>query len=99
MIKTGASGIAWDEPLVIATDDGPCSTALRLARPLGGLVDAQERSPCEPTTGVARKARLEELASHLEFLWRFTCRMGVGEAAAEDIAQEAFVVAASRLDA
>ncbi|XYI02324.1 RNA polymerase sigma factor [Sorangium sp. So ce1128] len=84
---------------MIATDDAPVSSALLLARPLGGLVDAQARSPCEPTPGVVREARLEELASNLEFLWRFACRMGVGEAAAEDIAQEAFVVAASRLDA
>jgi RNA polymerase sigma-70 factor, ECF subfamily len=99
VIKTGASRIAWDEPLVIATDDAPVSSALCLARPLGGLVDAQARSPGESTTDLAREARFEELASHLEFLWRFACRMGVGEAAAEDIAQEAFVVAASRLDA
>ncbi|WP_437617827.1 RNA polymerase sigma factor [Sorangium sp. So ce1151] len=100
MIKPGTSWIAWDEPLVITTtDDAPGPTAFRLARPRGGLVDAQARSPCKSTADVAREARLEELASHLEFLWRFACRMGVGEAAAEDIAQEAFVVAASRLDA
>ncbi len=42
--------------------------------------------------------RADVLASHLDFLWRFACRMGVGSAAAEDIAQEAFVIALSRID-
>ena len=47
----------------------------------------------------ARAERLGELATHLEFLWRFVRRMGVPDAAAEDVAQEAFVIAVTRLDA
>lgn len=42
--------------------------------------------------------RAKDLASHLTFLWRFACRMGVEATIAEDIAHEAFVVALSRMD-
>lgn len=42
--------------------------------------------------------RLEDLASNLDFLWRFACRMGAAPNVAEDIAQDAFVIAASRID-
>lgn len=52
-----------------------------------------------PEAKVDRAARVADLASHLELLWRFACRMGVGTAAAEDIAHEAFLVALSRLEA
>lgn len=47
---------------------------------------------------VDRAERLDDLAQHLDFLWRFACRMGVPPSIAEDIAQDAFVVAASRID-
>lgn len=42
--------------------------------------------------------RLDRLASHLDFLWRFARRMGVAPAQADDVVQEAFVIAAHRLD-
>lgn len=41
----------------------------------------------------------EDLAAHLDFLWRFACRMGMGTATAEDLAHEAFVIALSRAHA
>jgi len=52
-----------------------------------------------PDVDVSGDDRAEDLASHLDFLWRFACRMGVGAAAAEDIAHEAFVIALSRIGA
>lgn len=45
-----------------------------------------------------RAERVTDLATHLELLWRFACRMGVSTASAEDIAHEAFLVALSRID-
>lgn len=65
------------------------SAAIRIAPP-----------PCAPSDVPSEVAedRAEELASHLDFLWRFTCRMGIGSATAEDIAQEAFVIALSRAE-
>lgn len=44
-------------------------------------------------------ARLEDLAGHIELVWRFACRMGLAQSEAEDIAQESFVLAASKVDA
>lgn len=61
------------------------SAAIRIAPP-----------PCAVTTEEVSNDRAEELASHLDFLWRFACRMGASSATAEDIAQEAFVIALSR---
>jgi RNA polymerase sigma-70 factor (ECF subfamily) len=63
------------------------------------LVIADVLPACSSSeTGAERADRAENLASHLDFLWRFACRMGVGAAAAEDIAHEAFVIALSRID-
>lgn len=87
MIKTGRYGIAPGSPLVIGIGEPASSAAIRIAPPPADV---------SPMTA-ARRA--EELASHLDFLWRFACRMGIGSAAAEDVAHEAFVIALSRVDA
>ena len=91
MIKILSSGMACESPLVIATSE----TIERAEAPT---------LPTAPRSAVVaasmdRAERLEGLASHLEMLWRFVRRMGFAESAAEDVAQEAFVIAASRLDA
>lgn len=91
MIKILSSGMACESPLVIATAE----TIERAEAPT---------LPTAPRSAVVaasmdRAERLEGLASHLEMLWRFVRRMGFAESAAEDVAQEAFVIAASRLDA
>jgi RNA polymerase sigma-70 factor (ECF subfamily) len=63
------------------------------------VIDVIEPASLSSPQEVAAGDRAEDLASHLDFLWRFACRMGVGSAAAEDIAQEAFVIALTRIDA
>lgn len=80
MIKTARSGITLGSPLVIDIGEPASSAAIRVAAP-----------PCAVSSVGA-----EDLASHLDFLWRFACRMGVGSATAEDIAHEAFVIALDR---
>src|SRR3954451_4446884 len=46
-----------------------------------------------------RKARIERLIDqHYEFVWRSARRLGVRSADLDDVVQEVFVVAASRLD-
>lgn len=95
MIKTGASEITYGRPLVIVTTNGSSSAPNRAASPApAGGASVPERARADS----ARAERTEELASHLEFVWRFACRMGIGGAAAEDIAQEAFVIALSRIE-
>lgn len=86
MIKTGPYGIAPGSPLVIDIGEPASTAAIRVAPP--------------PSTISTESSddRAEELASHLDFLWRFACRMGVGSATAEDIAHEAFVIALGRAD-
>jgi RNA polymerase sigma-70 factor (ECF subfamily) len=59
-------------------------------------VVAQPTPAVLPSPEVHRD-RAESLVFHVDFLWRFACRMGVGSAGAEDIAQEAFVIALSRV--
>lgn len=86
MIKTARYGIAPGSPLVIDIGEPASSAAIRIAPPPSAV-------PVE-----ASSDRAEDLASHLDFLWRFACRMGVGSATAEDIAQEAFVIALSRAE-
>lgn len=89
MIRMGAFGIAGGEDrLVDAMNDAPASSRLTASAHV-----AESVAPMQDRT-----ERLDELASHLDFLWRFACRMGVPAGVAEDIAQDAFVVAASRLD-
>lgn len=83
MIKTARSGITLGSPLVIDIGEPASSAAIRIATP-----------PCTTSS----EDRAEDLASHLDFLWRFACRMGVGSATAEDIAHEAFVIALDRAD-
>lgn len=85
MIKTAVSTDGVSEVLVITAGGGPSSTAIRIASPIAR--DMPDR-----------QTRIDELGSHLEFLWRFACRMGIGEADAQDVAQEAFLVALSRID-
>ncbi len=76
----------------------PPSVSVR-ARPASLAMDEDRVGPSPQTPVVVeRAARLVELASHLEMLWRFACRIGASTATAEDVAQEAFVIAASRLD-
>ncbi len=87
MIKPTPFGIAQGSPLVIGLGQPASTAAIRIAPP------AAEVLPASATN------RAEELASHLDFLWRFACRMGLGSAAAEDVAHEAYVIALSRLDA
>lgn len=93
MIKTSAPTITLG---MLGTPDAQ----ELLARPRSAGA-APPHVPREAVGAVApaRADRLRELATHLEFLWRFVRRMGVAEAAAEDVAQEAFVIAATRLDA
>lgn len=67
---------------------GSASATLRVAAPIGAAAEVRDRD-----------ARIADLATHLDFLWRFACRMGVGEACAEDLAHEAFVIALDRIDA
>lgn len=87
MIKTPGLEIAFGD-CVIATSDRASSSVFRAA----------PAAPPDELRSVATEAsRLEELASHLDFLWRFACRMGVGVSTAEDVAQEAFVISASRI--
>src|SRR5690606_13872132 len=85
VIKTSRSGIAPGSPLVIDLYDPASSAAIRIAP-----------APSVPSSG-ADADRADDLASHLDFLWRFACRMGVGSAAAEDIAHEAFLIALARV--
>lgn len=80
MIKTARSGITLGSPLVIDFGETASSAAIRVA----------------PPPSAASSVGAEDLASHLDFLWRFACRMGVGSATAEDIAHEAFVIALDR---
>jgi RNA polymerase sigma-70 factor (ECF subfamily) len=96
VIKVGSSEITYGSPFVIATNDQPSSAALRVAPSLGER--ARNAVPSPASDHADRAERLDELASHLELLWRFACRMGIGSSAAEDIAQEAFVVAAARIE-
>lgn len=86
MIKTGPYGIAPGSPLVIDIGEPASTAAIRVAPP-----------PSTVSTE-SSEDRAEELASHLDFLWRFACRMGVGTATAEDLAHEAFVIALGRAD-
>jgi len=69
--------------------DEPCS---RLAAP-----PAPSNAEHAAIAAEMRAARLEGLASHLEMLFRFVRRMGFATGAAEDVAQEAFAIAAVRL--
>jgi RNA polymerase sigma-70 factor, ECF subfamily len=87
VIKTARYGIAPGSPLVIDIGEPTSTAAIRIAPP---------PSAAEPTE--VSEDRAEDLASHLDFLWRFACRMGVGSATAEDIAHEAFVIALGRAD-
>jgi RNA polymerase sigma-70 factor (ECF subfamily) len=90
VIKTARYGITPRSPLVIDIGgESPSTAAIRVALP---------PSTASVSAEVAED-RAEDLASHLDFLWRFACRMGVGSATAEDIAQEAFVIALGRADA
>ena len=88
MIKIGRPEITLRD-CVIATNDRASSSVFKAA-PIA--VAAEPLSALDDGAG-----RLDELAAHLDFLWRFACRMGVGASTAEDIAQEAFVLAASRV--
>lgn len=97
MIKMLSPGIAERAALLIAPNDSP-STSARTRPPMPSMA-AERRDPPACPTVQSREARLADLASHLEMLWRFACRMGASAATAEDVAQEAFVIAASRLDA
>ena len=83
MIKTAPSGITLGSPLVIDIGETASSAAIRVA----------------PPASAVSAVGAEDLASHLDFLWRFACRMGVGSATAEDIAHEAFVIALDRATA
>jgi RNA polymerase sigma-70 factor, ECF subfamily len=87
VIKTAGCGITPGSPLVIELGEPGSAAAIRVARTPSAV-------PAE-----ASGDRAEDLASHLDFLWRFACRMGVGSATAEDIAHEAFVIALGRADA
>jgi len=88
VIKTGRSEITV-RARVIATSERASSSVFKAAP----VAVTAERSAVDDSAG-----RLDALASHLDFLWRFACRMGVGASTAEDIAQEAFVLAASRVE-
>ena len=89
MIRRSPYGIASGRDLVIDIGEPASSAAIRIDPPSSAL-----HARVAPD-----RVRADDLASHLDFLWRFACRMGVGEAAAEDIAHEAFVIALSRIDA
>ena len=88
MIKTGPYGIAPGSPLVIGVEQPASTAAIRVALP----------PPVGEVSSSDASSRAEDLASHLDFLWRFACRMGVASASAEDIAHEAYVIALSRID-
>jgi RNA polymerase sigma-70 factor, ECF subfamily len=87
VIKTARSGITLGSPLVIDIGEPASTATIRIAPPVSAAADEVSGD------------RAEDLASHLDFLWRFACRMGVGSATAEDIAHEAFVIALGRTDA
>lgn len=57
---------------------------------------ATETTPRDGESPAARLTRLFE--AHYEFLWRMLRRLGLPEAAADDGAQEVFVIAARRLN-
>ncbi len=95
MIKILSSGMACESPLVIATAE----RAERVEAPAYAPNVSTASRSAVVALPMDRAERLEGLASHLEMLWRFVRRMGFAESAAEDVAQEAFVIAASRLDA
>ena len=72
-------------------------TGSRIASGSPLVIDLGE-APRSVAIHVAPAPSPASLASHLDFLWRFACRMGVGAATAEDIAHEAFMIALSRIE-
>jgi RNA polymerase sigma-70 factor, ECF subfamily len=65
-----------------------------------GLTLAElEGLPAEGPRGEVAQARVRGLvASHFDFIWRSLRRLGVPEAAADDAAQQVFVVAARKME-
>ncbi|MFO0644346.1 MAG: RNA polymerase sigma factor [Polyangiaceae bacterium] len=85
MIKTLTPTIFLGSAPVTPATESPIERALP-----GPLPMARE---------VPRAERLEVLAGVLELVWRYVRRMGFSEGAADDVAQEAFCIAAARVDA
>ena len=61
-------------------------------------IDRSLPGPVPMAREIPRSERLEVLAGVLELVWRYVRRMGFSEGAADDVAQEAFCIAASRVD-
>ena len=61
-------------------------------------IDRSLPGPLPMAREIPRSERLEVLAGVLELVWRYVRRMGFSEGAADDVAQEAFCIAASRVD-